>query len=178
MNGQGQLEAGRELDILVATTIMGWKRVGDEDHTRPLHTTETRKRPRQAEETIAVNDWESKGPHPRLEGRYPDGDVWVHYLCACAEDDGRAGQDHHELPAYSTEMTEAWKVFEKMADRCLWRFVSSKFSDTYRCLMRDKGDRWRTIAEASTAPLAICLCALEFLEMEARANLNPLNTQS
>lgn len=150
------LQAGRELDMLVAEKIMGWVRRGDNDHTRPRHTTERRKRLGQAAETVEILDWESKGPHPRLESpRDENGLSTIVFFCSC---------ETGTIPAYSTDIAEAWKVFSVMQSRCVWCLIKQQESGTWKCIMREKSSTWRALAEADSAPLVICLCALEFHE--------------
>lgn len=97
----------RELDAAVAEHVMGWRRTGEGDHCRPLHTTETRKRPGQAEEIVQVNEWDSKGGHPRLES--PDGGRF--YFCGC----NGTRQDVVDLPEFSTDIAAAWTVVDHLS---------------------------------------------------------------
>lgn len=156
------LQAGRELDMLIAEKIMGWKRTGDDDHTKPLHTSDDR---------TEMVDWERKGPHPRLEGPVDeDGQTPVYYLCACRDNyDGHGiSRIKVDLPAYSTDIAEAWKVLEKL-EECGLLATVQRFGhfDSWMCFLRLANGFEPCYASALTAPAAICEAARQFIAIGA-----------
>lgn len=96
----------------LAVNIFGWKLEGDEDHTRPFHVIEKRKRPGEATKLFLVDDWESKGPHPRLVSA----DERRHYLCPCSTNPDR---DHVKLPDYLHDWNDTMEVVRAMCSRSL-----------------------------------------------------------
>ena len=71
------------------------------------------------------------------------------------------GNDFIELenvPHYSTDIKAAWEVVEKFEKWALFYWSEG----VIRCTLDMKSD-----AEASTAPMAICLAALKAREIEA-----------
>lgn len=83
-----------KLDVLVALAE-GWKHAGENDHVRPLH------KPSLDFPGQMIDDFQSKGPHPRLEG--PNGECI--YLCGC--------QNNGELPRPTRDPAEAMRLLEK-----------------------------------------------------------------
>ena len=131
------MDAGRELDALVAGKVMGWTCVRTE------------------------SGWDN-GPDPVTGGPQigwygqPPGEEW----------EGNSGQIIEE---YSTDIATAWKVVEVLAKKGYALALQAPDSvDMNECYRRFK--RWTadfsqmeypsTEAEADTAPLAICLAAL------------------
>jgi hypothetical protein len=100
------LDAGRELDVLVAEKVMGWTN---------LRTTKA-------------------GMRRGTPAEYP--------------------HIGHEVPPYSTDMSAAWEVVEKMREREGYAGVESNH-DLWEASMGP----WY-VATAETAPLAICRAAL------------------
>ncbi len=105
------------LDILVATQVMGWKRAGEDDMVSPHHRPIYPPRPDlgypvEDQEPVAyLDNWDSKGPHPRLVP--PDYDFHhdnAFYLCSCR---GTRGIDR--LPYWSSSVEEALDIAEHMA---------------------------------------------------------------
>lgn len=148
------LQAGRELDRLVAEKIMGWKwvlcqRQGDPASYRCLESPE-----HIAEFHLPLADLEvAVAP------------VVPHAL---------------SLPRYSTNIAAAWEVVEFLALKnivvCLLDrigFAEDTLEPLWRCGFMDSEaheaessveETWFSIAGAETAPLAICLAALEVVK--------------
>ena len=89
------MKPGRELDKAVALAVMGWREV--EHRARPLHT---RAVVDGTDEVLSHDDWDNKGPHPRLVS--PEGNEV--FLCSCG------GPFLDGLPYYSTDIAAAWDV--------------------------------------------------------------------
>lgn len=81
----------------LAVEVLGWKETGKEDHTRPRHFM-SRDFPGRR-----IDDFESKGPHHRLDA--PDGSGSV-FLCGC--------RDTAELPDPFSNLSDAFMVAEKI----------------------------------------------------------------
>lgn len=118
-----KLQAGRELDALVAEKVMGWVRTGAQDWCRPLH------KPSKDYPGRILNT-DGKGPHERLEhptervGREEDGArPAAIYFCGC--------EDTIDLPAYSTSIEAAWKVVEEILGGCAF-FIEHPLSGRWR----------------------------------------------
>jgi hypothetical protein len=84
----------------------------------------------------------------------------------------RAENTWQRLPHYSTNLTAAWQVVEKMAEKG-WRVCFSDNGNTHAerwdCrFFREPGtsSKDRVIAICDTAPLAICLAALRACGVE------------
>lgn len=70
------------------------------------------------------------------------------------------GVREHSPAHYSTDISAAWEVVEKLEGRFIWDFNSHK-NWRVRLATYDRKD-WRLVeGEAATAPLAICLAALK-----------------
>lgn len=144
-----EMQAGRELDAIVAERIMGWRW-----YTRPLAPLRWLGPPNAADGppnsagAVALCDKADKGKEAEdgwwlEEDRYRDG--------------------FPRVPHYSTEISAAWEVAEKLhltvtpgirgwrAARCNW----SQSGETTAVGMTNH----RQWVEAETAPLAICLAA-------------------
>jgi len=149
--GYDTMDAGREMDAMVAEKVMGWKRGGKGDHTKPLHY-KSLDHPGEIR-----SNWAAKGEHDYLVS--PDGGV--HYLCVCAGEDTK---DHIDLPGFSTSISAAWEVVEKMDlfdNYCLGKCQDGD----YGIFHNDEEEHGSTpIASASTAPLTICRAALKAVE--------------
>jgi hypothetical protein len=81
-----------DLDLLVVEKVRGWERRGDNDWACPLH-----------EEFY--DNWDGKGPHPRLEGPYGP-----YYLCRCQIRKGV------RLPSPSSDWEESRELFTETLD--------------------------------------------------------------
>jgi len=144
-----EMNAGRELDALVAERVMGWARSGGNDHTSPAHKVRTIIEDGERWEE-AYLDYDSKGPHDRLTD--PEGhDI---YLCGCREREGL-------LPYYSTDIETAWEVAAEMGRRGLWLTLQSDWHfGQFNAVLRRGKDYVAQSDMVDTAPLAICLAAL------------------
>ncbi len=68
-----------------------------------------------------------------------------------------------EVPYYSTDIAAAWKVIERLQQRGIWLCsLEGKWKNLYRVILewRREGLQHAQVMESS-APLAICLAALE-----------------
>jgi hypothetical protein len=153
------MEAGAELDALVAERVMGWKRGGANDHTRPAH------RPSKDFPGTVLGDFGGKGPHDYLESPGPAGRI---YFCGCPSS--------ADLPAYSTSIADAWEVVEKLRIAVAFLKHYNYETRTYESawwakpLIADGEEEGHTDSEiwfeegdeasAATAPLAIARAAL------------------
>lgn len=129
------LKAGRELDALVATKVMGI------DLTeRPTHT------------------WE-----PLVDsGEYVDA-KWCEHCGHCWFSGEAPGGPCAPTPLhYSSEIAFAWEVVEKLATRFPTIHISLGAPNQrwYCSFFASKDDKGSAL-EADTAPLAICLAALK-----------------
>lgn len=151
-----QMEAGRELDALVAEKVMGWK----------LPDTATMR-------ASAERVWASQ---PQVQYFYaPDGcDVG---FTAVPKDDAAAvagfsqegARFEPSVPRYSSEIAAAWPVLQKLADglaRCYYAEVAEGGIDAnggraaHVRLYRQGDDEAFVTVAAATAPEAICRAAL------------------
>lgn len=89
------------MDRNIAVQLFGWQRLGDDDRTKPFH------RPSKDVPGTIWDDWESKGPHPRLESS--DG-KHVLYFCNCAS----RKNSYPSVPCFSTDIAAAWLVLERL----------------------------------------------------------------
>jgi hypothetical protein len=135
------MEAGPEMDALVAERVMGWKRGGANDHTRPAH------RPSKDFPGTVLGDFGGKGPHDYLESPGPAGRI---YFCGCPSS--------ADLPAYSTSIADAWEVVEKFISAGCAGWVEGDGHTGYRAGCTSESGRFET--DGGTAPLAICRAAL------------------
>lgn len=76
--------------------------------------------------------------------------------------DGRIGVAAQAIPHYSTSIEDAWAVWERVANDKPWAIET--WSGGARVFAYEFDSYEKTIAEADTAPLAICLAALKALE--------------
>lgn len=158
------IEAGREMDALVAEKVMGWKRGGKGDHTKPLHY-KSLDHPGEIR-----NNWAAKGEHDYLTS--PDGNT--HYLCACADE---AIKDHIDLPEYSTSISAAWEVVERFEQgafapeqvaACVNLVCSDGIEDErYYCAFFSPSLA-KVEAFGKTMPEAICRAALKATGKEGK----------
>ena len=70
-----------------------------------------------------------------------------------------AGHEHVNFPMYSTSISAAWEVVEKM-DQRKYTWLMNPQGSTVHCSFMDNGNPVGN-AQADTAPLAICLAALK-----------------
>ena len=129
----------KDLNALVAEHVMGWKRGGQGDHTRPLH------RPNLDCPGMVIHDYDGKGLHDCLvhpgRGRFK-----AVYFCGC--------ENTAELPCYSSDIEAAWTVVQALAQ---------KGSDVH---IRATQEHVQVICDcrvvqAPTLPEAICRAALQ-----------------
>lgn len=73
-----------------------------------------------------------------------------------------------DLPKYSTDITAAWEVAEKLAEKGFYYEIQQAWSqeNTKRCRVYLNDGEARYIAIGDTAPHAICLAALKALGVE------------
>jgi hypothetical protein len=125
------MEAGSELDALVAEKVMEWN-----------------------------------GTH---DVQYVDLDTWYSWCKNCGKlgEDGEIGHWEPGMdqpkgcavpPRYSTDITAAWEVVEKMPRLELIKYPGGHF---FAGTGYADEDGWEFEAEAPTAPLAICRAALK-----------------
>ncbi|MCK9361710.1 hypothetical protein M0Q28_05840 [Patescibacteria group bacterium] len=131
------MEAGREMDALVAEKVMGWKAW---EETRGEYTHVVWQRPGDREPWYGSRDWQ------RHVGRYRP---LVKY-------DPRRHIERGLSP-FSTDISAAWKVVEKMGNFKLLRTDITR--DHWFC---EFNGGWG--AYAPSAPLAICRAALKSKE--------------
>lgn len=155
------MDAGCELDALVAEKVMGWVRVGADWHIKPHH------RPSLDRPGEVFDEWDAKGPHDFL---IPPG-AGIHHrqgvsFCGC-EYDG-------EIPPYSTSIQAAWQVVEKMEKDGMPLALQSPGSvDISECYYEFNkwtahfGSKLGSDRAANAAPFAICLAALAAVGAEA-----------
>lgn len=148
------LMPGRAFDALVAEKVMGWKIIGENEHTKPFH------KPSKDYPGKIIDDWDSKGPHKRFVGEglgeYGKEIIEV-YLCGCDKSTG-------EVPHYSTSIAAAWEVVEKLKKEC-YAFEVTWFKDgTWECGFHGKGLTTPMDFTAVSASHAICLAALKAVE--------------
>ncbi len=146
------MNAGRELDALIAEKVMGWTRAGAQYHIRPSH------RPSKDFPGNILNDFDGKGPHDFL---FPDkhDDTLRMAFCGC--------ESTIDVPSYSTDIAAAWEVVEKLGNWHGFDFMilldtsnSGKWEAGWYEMGWDGYER-RCAESADTAPLAICLAALK-----------------
>lgn len=134
------LEAGRELDALVAEKVMGWERV----------------------EGVDINRREGV-PEEKL-----DADRWHCRRAWFVGNERKACEECGTLPTYSTDIAAAWEAVEKvlpdfLVDLTYWH-IDSPHVTLYR--RNDSSENYSGIAP--TAPLAICLAALKAVGYEPK----------
>ena len=142
----------RRVDIFVAEEVMGWKRGGKNDRTSPRHTTRKIK----GKDAEPYDDFSEKGSHDYLTD--PSGGVY--YFCCCGD-----YKESVSIPHYSTQIADAWLVVEKLGKLTGKDVLVEHCADGERlCTLgwHYRGIWMKDIQEkADTAPLAICLAALE-----------------
>lgn len=139
------LKAGRELDALIAERVMGyvWRRFD----------------------------------YPPAGGGYKYGKPWKWLSTATNGADVEGGEERYidNVRAYSTDIAAAWLVVEQMRKGVgakQFQLDSIGFGNSdegeWRCMFsRDVDGQLRLhIADADTAPLAICLAAVAALDTE------------
>lgn len=146
------MEAGRELDALIAEKVMGWvwRRGEHWDITsvpgdRQLHLLESDDEIRQQRpgEFTSIGDW------PPQDGRI----IWSH------------------MPAYSTDIAAAWLIVEERPQG--WSLYTlcdiQQDDEAWQCDLWRKsktGEFEYVSAIGSSAPHAICLAALNALGID------------
>lgn len=132
------MKAGRELDLFIALNLMGWTR--------------------RAEDGIVVPPRYARTPPPRTAVLEAIGDCFVVMPAGIVE----GPVLRWVVPSYSKSMRCAWEVVEKLGlptslwgDGRGWVVELDSFFD----------EGIHVHAEAETAPHAICLAALEVLEL-------------
>jgi len=133
-----ELEAGRELDALIAEEVMGWTWRGIQHHD--CSTTPQYHLLAEGEEVSSQPNGEWGYLTDRQDGRI----VWSH------------------MPSYSTDIAAAWEVFCKFTSRYIWYDDATDVwhchFDTRRRIMEDC--RHHEISEESAMD-AICHAALK-----------------
>lgn len=156
------LQAGRELDAMVAERVMGWKVVGYVDAwgecgpEEPM--AEPGDHPAYVEECIC--EWVRQN---NVEyGKDPE-HGWIH---------GHSWQCLAIVPEHSTSVAAAWEVVEKMRERG-WQLHLQGPHGGWRARFVWWGETIPVVgarpridphADADTAPLAICLAAIQAVE--------------
>lgn len=142
------LQAGRELDALVAEKVMGWQ------ITTPIDNSCDHSVGRRRDGTSARRNW-GVPPHKA--------------------DEKEEWKREDVIPNYSTSIAAAWEVITRLWERRNEFHLS--FVDGFKVdydgrewtagfweVDYDAGDSWFKEATANTAPLAICLAALKAVE--------------
>jgi hypothetical protein len=135
------MNAGRELDALVAEKVMGWKWQRHEDSKgwwcETFHDPNGLKALVRDEKGTRESHW------------WPGGEMGA-----------------RSMPSYSTEISAAWEVVEKMVGKRPAFFVMDRpvdvFSKEWRCAFDTSG----AYSWADSAPFAICLAALKAVGVE------------
>lgn len=138
------LEAGRELDALVAEKIFGslWRAYRSDDEEKSVIRLFAPSRADYCEEIQYKNQWGTSS------GFYPT--------------------DYPDLPAYSTDIAAAWEVVEKVGTGWLYLSLlqdSDKVAGYWRAAFHRLKETPQLV-DADTAPLAICLAALKAVGVE------------
>jgi hypothetical protein len=131
MHTTEQRQAGRELDAEIAEKVMGL-------------------------DVIQITCIDHRGAVPDI------GSKSAPYKMS----NGKMGVQATRIPGYSTDIAAAWQVAEKLGGYCyLWRdggVAPLMFDGQWECkLRRDNDPDRRYYAVAPTAPLAICLAAIQ-----------------
>lgn len=119
------MSAGREMDILIAEKIFGWK--------RKIY-------PPDSLGTLGSAVWEKPGPHR------------PHIMTIAG------------MPNYSTEISAAWEVVEKLNSLGWNVCVASRIDGQYACFVTKQAAEDGSAPYRESAPMAICLAALEARE--------------
>ena len=177
---QAALPAGPELDVLVAETVMGVNLVPPREaamaHAAWNHIACTGP-------VFELRDGRKFHMPPGRELKQPEGcDDWnARYALYIAQQVG--GEWEHEIAAvrdkpkpYSTDIAAAWEVFEKIPGLPGYDSVAIEhYKGRYAVIRQDSvytyigglggAPEFSTLAEADTAPLAICRAALAAIGM-------------
>lgn len=166
-NSLPQTLTGREMDQLIAEKVMGWGWMRAKlPQILPAH--------RWLAPPEQVGDWGHEFPADMSEP--PEGGWWL-------LDTPKRG-DHHIVPHYSTDISAAFQIVEKMHELIdtddEWRRAnlltlscrgkSAGWAAAFTCV--HESDEWFEEperfggAQADTAPLAICRAALKALGIE------------
>lgn len=128
------MEAGRELDALVAERVMGWERRNESWYD---------------EEGVEKTRFVS--PEDDLTGEVLE-DVIGGWGSECSYD------ELEYVPYYSTDIAAAWLVWEAVSN-AKWS-LHRRDDGGYEVMEHIRWEDFYSYAEAPTAPLAICLAAL------------------
>ena len=142
----------RDLDALVAEKVMGWTRAGADYGIRPGH-----RKSKDYPGTI-INDFGSKGPHDFL--CFPGYQDKYIAFCGC--------EHTADLPDYSTDISSAWLVVEKIRERYaieIYAFPAAYPGWKIR-LPLDIDAALVVAARDESLPRAICLAALKSVGVE------------
>lgn len=136
------MKAGRELDILIAEKVMGWKR-------------------------LTYAQWKPDNKHYSTRHELtPNWHSDELYEVAWAED-----RDDYYYPedawSPSTDIVAAWQVFSRLSE--LTRLdggdeISLHYENGGGYSIMNYNARWYLVKDCETAPLAICLAALQALK--------------
>lgn len=165
---EGEIMTDRELNLAIAEEVMGWKRTGKKDSTKPMH--------RQSQDYPGeiLSDWDAKGPHDRLE--QPDtkgpGDFFSShskaiFFCGC--------EDTGELSDWATDMGAVCEVWEKIKvsredihDRFVWQIVLAAYDGVWTAAQigEMRGHYTKAMMRIiCPSPTTICLAALEAVKV-------------
>lgn len=148
------LQAGRELDALIAEKVMGWQAHHRQDKCDGVYI-------------IRCGSCGGDG-HANC---YGGGQGSIQSLC----EDVPCG-DEASLPPYTEEIAAAWQVAEKLRKRAFLFALWNKGHGFVACFSSDDPVYWLEgiesgpasvdTVQADTAPLAICLAALKAVGVE------------
>ena len=141
------MEAGPELDALVAEKVMGWER-----HDKCDRCSVSPKHIYYGTEYIG-DSWDGKECHPYLKS--PGGQKY--YLCPCHEQRRDSGPPP---PPYSTDIAAAWEVVDALMDNGIGLPQIFHDGQLWVASVSDCTRKKSNMASALTAPLAICRAAL------------------
>lgn len=137
------MKAGRELDALIAEKVMGWEVLTDELEIAKREGTP---------DLVDPQRW-----HRRK--------VWF------KGNEKMACEECGTLPAYSTNITDAWEVVERLVSTPGPNGDHHSVQVDYSgdaVVVIDENEDWQVSAIADTAPLAICLAALKAVSQEGQ----------
>lgn len=140
-----EMEAGREMDALIAEKIMGWTKHEkcNKCSVSPRHV--------YIRGEYFGDDWEGKECHPYL--RDPGGNRV--YLCPCQE------RKDTELPFYSVNLRDMMDVIWQCRQLGFQVDISaSPDRSGYEAISSPAGSSHRVSSYADTMPLAVCRAAL------------------
>ncbi len=137
--------AGRQLDALVATTVLGWRWVKELSLGQPYRF-------------IVSPTW-------KMEDIYTEQGIKDYGVAFLEEKDlvyipVYPDTDEY-LPHFSTDLGAAMQLFEKAESGELYRSVQSNNKYHVRCLLEMDSDHTGQIEGEYTLPMALCLAALE-----------------